>query len=408
MTRTERIWARRWLIVLAGGIIMGSSLGVRHVQGLFLPPITLDQGWSRESFAFALAMQNLIWGLAQPFTGMIADRFGSLKVLIPGMLLYALGLVIMAIAGTTGTFLMGNGILIGIALSGTAFGAVYGTLSRIFPPEHRSWALGVAGALGGLGQFLMVPVTQGLLDGVGWISALIVLAVLMVVLTPVAAWLRDDPEGERQEGVQHQSMTHALREAGGHRGFLLLNLGFVACGFQLAFIASHMPAYLMDGGLGPREASIALALITLSNIVGTYLGGYLGGFLRRKYVLAAIYAARAAAMALFIALPLTPLSTYVFALVIGLLWLGVVPLTTGLISQIFGVRYITTLFGVVFFGHQVGSFFGVWLGGYVFDMTQSYDLVWYIAIGLGVFAAIMHMPINDADVSRTRTLAQPA
>lgn len=408
MTRTERIWARRWLIVLAGGVIMGSSLGVRHVQGLFLPPITLDQDWSRESFAFALAMQNLIWGLAQPFTGMIADRFGSLKVLIPGMLLYALGLVIMANSDTTGAFLMGNGILIGIALSGTAFGAVYGTLSRIFPPEHRSWALGVAGAIGGFGQFVMVPVTQGLLDGVGWISALIVLAVVMLVLAPMAAWLRDDPEGERQEGVQNQSMMHAIREAGGHRGFLLLNLGFVACGFQLAFIASHMPAYLMDGGLGPREASIALALITLSNIVGTYLGGYLGGFLRRKYVLAATYAARAVAMALFVALPLTPLSTYIFSLVMGLLWLGVVPLTTGLISQIFGVRYITTLFGFVFFGHQVGSFFGVWLGGYVFDATQSYDLVWYGAIALGVFAAIMHMPINDANVSRTRTLAQPA
>lgn len=408
MTRTERVWAQRWLIVLAGGVVMGSSLGVRHVQGLFLPPITLDQDWSRESFAFALAMQNLIWGLAQPFTGMIADRFGSLKVLVPGMLLYALGLFIMANSDTTGAFLMSNGILIGVALSGTAFGAVYGTLSRIFPPEHRSWALGVAGAIGGLGQFIMVPLTQGLLDGVGWISALIVLAVVMVVLTPMVIWLRDDPEGERQEGVQNQSMMHAIREAGGHRGFLLLNLGFVACGFQLAFIASHMPAYLMDGGLGPREASIALALITLSNIVGTYLGGYLGGFLRRKYVLAAIYATRAAAMALFIALPLTPLSTYVFSLVMGLLWLGVVPLTTGLISQIFGVRYITTLFGFVFFGHQVGSFFGVWLGGYVFDTTQSYDLVWYGAIALGVFAAIMHMPINDANVSRTRTLAQPA
>ncbi|HEV7372742.1 MFS transporter [Arenibaculum sp.] len=408
MTRTERIWARRWLIVLAAGVIMGSSLGVRHVQGLFLPPITFDQGWSRESFAFTLAMQNLIWGLAQPFTGMIADRFGSLKVLISGMLLYALGLFVMANSETTGLFLMGNGVLIGIALSGTAFGAVYGTLSRIFPPEHRSWALGVAGAIGGLGQFAMVPLAQGLLDGMGWVSTLVVLAVVMVVLTPLVVWMRDDPEGERQEGTRNQSMMQAIREAGGHRGFLLLNLGFVACGFQLAFIASHMPAYLIDGGLGPREASIALALITLSNIVGTYLGGYLGGFLRRKYVLSAVYATRAVAMALFIAFPLTAASTYIFSFVMGLLWLGVVPLTTGLISQIFGVRYITTLFGFVFFGHQVGSFFGVWLGGYVFDATQSYDLVWFGAIALGVFAAVMHLPINDANVTSTRPVAQPA
>lgn len=408
MTIQKNVMSRRWLIVLAGGVIMGVALGIRHVQGLFLQPITLDQGWSRESFGFALAMQNLVWGLAQPFTGMIADRFGSAKVLLPGVLLYALGLFVVAHSGTTSEFLLGNGLLIGIALSGTAFGAVYGALSRIFPPEHRSWALGVAGAIGGLGQFFMVPLTQQLLDGMGWVSALVVLSVVTILVAPLVAYLRDDPDTGKG-GAQHdQSMMQAIREASTHKGFWLLNIGFVACGFQLAFIATHMPAYLLDNGLGAMEASAALALISLANVVGTYMCGYLGGFMRRKYLLSGVYFARSAAMILFVALPLTNISVYAFSIAMGLLWLGTVPLTTGLISQIFGVRYITTLFGVVFFGHQVGSFFGVWLGGIVFDTTNSYELVWFGSIALGLMAGIVHLPINDANVVRTQPAVRPA
>lgn len=401
---SENVWKRRWLLVIAGGLIMGAALGIRHVQGLFLQPVTFDRGWTREAFSMALALQNLLWGVAQPFTGMIADRFGSVRVLLAGAIIYALGLFIMAQAPTTGLFTFGNGLLVGIGLSGTAFGTVYGALSRIFPVERRSWALGVAGAVGGLGQFCMVPAAQGLINGVGWVSAVIVLAVVMIMLSPLAAFLRDN-QSTTEPSQANQSIGEAVREAFGHRGFWLLNLGFVACGFQLAFIAGHMPAYLLDKGLGAKEASAALALIALANVIGTYMCGYLGGFLRRKYVLSVLYLVRSGAMVLFVALPLTPMSVYVFSFVMGLIWLGTVPLTTGIVSQVFGVRYITTLFGFVFFGHQLGGFFGAWLGGYVFDVTKSYDLVWFGSIALGVIAALLHWPIDDKAVVRTGAVA---
>ena len=408
MTRQGKVWQQRWLIVLAAGAVMGAALGIRHVQGLFLQPVTLDQGWSREVFGFTLALQNLVWGLAQPFTGMIADRFGSMKVILPGMLLYALGLFATAHSSSAAEFMLGNGFLIGIALSGTAFGAVYGALSRIFPAEHRSWALGVAGSIGGLGQFCMVPFVQNLLDGMGWISALMVLCAVMVLMSPLVFWLRDGNGAIRWPEEGELTMGEAIREACAHRGFWLLNLGFLACGFQLAFIAGHMPAYLMDKGMGPREAGIALAVISLANIIGTYLSGYLGGLMRRKYLLSVIYLVRSAAMILFVALPVSEVTVYAFSFVMGLIWLGTVPLTNGLVSQIFGVRYITTLFGIVFFGHQLGAFLGVWLGGYVFDLTKSYDLLWFGSIALGLLAAALHMPINDANVVRDEPLVQRA
>jgi MFS family permease len=406
MTRQGKVWEQRWLIVLAAGAVMGAALGIRHVQGLFLQPVTLDQGWSREVFGFTLALQNLVWGLAQPFTGMIADRFGSMKVILPGMLLYALGLFATAHSSSAAEFMLGNGFLIGIALSGTAFGAVYGALSRIFPAEHRSWALGVAGSIGGLGQFCMVPFVQNLLDGMGWISALMVLCAVMVLMSPLVFWLRDGNGAIRWPEKGELTMGEAIREACAHRGFWLLNLGFLACGFQLVFIAGHMPAYLMDKGMGPREAGIALAVISLANIIGTYLSGYLGGLMRRKYLLSVIYLVRSAAMILFVALPVSEVTVYAFSFVMGLIWLGTVPLTNGLVSQIFGVRYITTLFGIVFFGHQLGAFLGVWLGGYVFDITKSYDLLWFGSIALGLLAAALHMPINDANVVREEPLVQ--
>jgi MFS family permease len=408
MTRQGKVWQQRWLIVLAAGAVMGAALGIRHVQGLFLQPVTLDQGWSREVFGFTLAMQNLVWGLAQPFTGMIADRFGSMKVILPGMLLYALGLFATAHSSSAAEFLLGNGFLIGIALSGTAFGAVYGALSRIFPAEHRSWALGVAGSIGGLGQFCMVPFVQSLLDGMGWVSALLVLCAVMALMSPLVFWLRDGNGAIRWPEKGELTMGEAIREACTHRGFWLLNIGFLACGFQLAFIAGHMPAYLMDKGMGPREAGIALAVISLANIIGTYLSGYLGGLMRRKYLLSIIYLVRSAAMILFVALPVSEVTVYAFSFVMGLIWLGTVPLTNGLVSQIFGVRYITTLFGIVFFGHQLGAFLGVWLGGYVFDLTKSYDLLWFGSIALGLLAAALHMPINDANVVREEPLVQRA
>jgi len=394
-----RSWRLRWPLVISGGLIMGVALGVRHVQGLLMLPITLGHGWNRETFGFALALQNLIWGLTQPLTGMIADRFGALRVLIFSGIVYALGLVVMSYAGTAGYFTLGCGVLIGIGLSGTAFGAVYGALSRLFPAQQRSWALGVAGALGGLGQFCMVPLVQNLLGRMHWNAVLLILAVITIAVTPFALSLRDHP-GLVSANEPKQSMGEAVREAMSHRGFWLLNLGFFACGFQLAFIAVHMPSYLIDKGLGAGTAGAALALIALANIAGTYMCGYLGGMLRRKYLLTGLYLVRSLAMLLFVVLPLTPASVYVFSLVIGFLWLGTVPLTSGLVSQVFGVRYITTLFGFVFFGHQLGGFLGVWLGGVVFDRMHSYQPLWIGSIVLGFVAAALHWPINDGEVKR--------
>lgn len=382
---------------------MGMALGSRHVQGLFLLPMTADRGWSREAFGFAIAMQNLVWGFAQPVTGMIADHFGSVRVLVGGLLLYGAGLYFMSATVSIAGFTISAGLLIGIALSATSFAVVYGAISRIVAPARRSWALGLAGAVGGLGQFLIVPGTQALLGVYGWTMALVILAVVSICLLPLAFALRDPIDGV-PDLAPAQSMSAAIGEAIKHRGFWLLNLGFLACGFQLAFIGSHLPAYLLDHGLQPRAAVIALSLIALANTGGTFLCGYLGGFYRRKYLLSGIYLVRALAMTLFVLLPLTEYSVYVFSFVMGLIWLGTVPLTTGLVSQVFGVRYLATLFGFVFFGHQLGAFFGVWLGGYVFDATQSYDAIWLGAIILGIAAALLHWPIDDAQVQR---LSQP-
>jgi len=393
-----------WLLVLAGGVVMGLALGVRHVQGLFLLPVTMDRGWSRETFAIALAVQNLTWGIVQPFTGMIADRYGSAKVIAGGLVFYALGLAGMAHATTPAAFMWTAGVCIGIALSGTAFAAIYGALSRLVPPERRSWALGVAGAVGGLGQFMMVPAAQWLIGGWGWVAALLVFAMVLMILSPLAFPLREPANRVRDAAAPdaNLSLSDAIREAFTRPGFWLLNLGFLACGFQLAFIGTHLPAYLMDKGLRASDAVAALAIIALTNVMGTYVCGILGAHHRRKYLLAGIYLVRTAAIALFVLVPLSTWSVYAFAAVMGFVWLGTVPLTNGLISQVFGVRYITTLFGFVFFGHQVGSFLGVWLGGVVFEATRSYDLIWLGAMALGVLSAALHWPIDDREIQRAR------
>ncbi|MCP3707283.1 MFS transporter [Paraburkholderia sp. CNPSo 3274] len=409
MTGMDDAWRRRWLLVIAGGVVMGAALGVRNVQGLFLLPVTLDRGWSRETFGLALALQNLLWGIAQPLTGMISDRFGSARVIFAGALLYALGLTMMALSATPAVYTFGVGVVLGVALSGTAFGAVYGALSRLFAADQRSWALSVAGMFGGLGQFCVVPLTQGMIGRFGWVTAILVLAAVMLASAPLAAWLRDRPV-ERGGAIDtHDTLRGAIGKAFAHRGFWLLNLGFLSCGFQLAFIGAHLPAYLLDKGMSAREASLALALIALANTAGTFLCGYAGGFLRRKYLLSGIYFARAGVMALFLALPLSPLTLYVFAFAMGFMWLGTVPLTSGIVSQMFGVRYISTLFGFVFLGHQIGSFFGVWLGGVVFDATHSYGLLWQGSIALGIIAGLMHLPIDDERVVQHAMIAgQPS
>lgn len=388
-----------WVLVSAGGLIMGLALGIRHATGIFQVPVTMSFGWTREAFGFAIALQNLIWGIAQPFTGMLADRYGALRVIVAGLLLYGIGLALMSVANTVASFTLAAGLLIGLALSGTSFGVIYGALSRMVRPEKRAWALAVAGAVGGFGQFAMVPAVQGLINFLSWPGALMVLATICALFLPLALPLKDNTLSPASQGNE-QTLRAALAEAFQHRGFWLLNLGFFACGFQLAFIAAHLPAYLLDRGLPGNVAVAGLALIALSNIAGTYCCGLLGGMCSRKYLLSTIYLVRALVMAIFVLLPLSSGSLYLFCLIMGFIWLGTVPLTNGLISQIFGVKYITTLFGFVFFGHQAGAFFGVWLGAYVFDLSRSYDLIWMIGIVLGVIAAILHFPINDMPLVR--------
>ena len=392
------------VLVLAGGIVMGVALGVRHAQGLFLLPVSLEHGWSRETFGFAIALQNLVWGLAQPLAGMIADRFGSAKVIAGGLVFNALGLVLMAHATTPAALLWSAGVCIGIGLSGSTFSAIYGALSRLVVVERRGWALGLAGAVGGLGQFAMVPAAQGLIEGLGWAGALVALAVLTATLLPLALPLADRTATGAREAAGPATGADGLRsamaEAFRHRGFWLLNLGFVACGFQLAFIATHLPAYLLDRGLTAADGVVALAVIALANVAGTYACGVLGGIYRRKKLLAGIYLGRALAIALFASLPASSAGLYLFAAVMGLGWLGTAPLTNGLVSQVFGVRYVATLFGFVFLGHQVGSFAGVWLGSAVFEATGSYDPVWFMAVAIGLIAAALHWPIDDRAIRR--------
>lgn len=387
-------WRQAGVLVLVGGIVMGLALGVRHVQGLFLLPVSIDRGWSRETFGLAMAVQNLTWGLAQPFTGMVADRFGSGKVIAAGLVCYALGLYFMVQAETPASFVWAGGVCIGIALSGTSFGAIYGALSRLVSPERRSWALGLSGAIGGLVQFAMVPATQAALAVWDWRGALLAFALLMALVVPLAWPLRQSGEVVEDSSADLPLLA-AVREAFAQPGFWLLNLGFLACGFQLAFIANHLPAYLLDHGLAPSQAVTALALIALANVFGTYGFGLLGARWRRKHLLAGIYLVRTAAMALFLLLPLNLLTLYAFSAVMGFVWLGTAPLTNGLVSQVFGVRYLTTLFGFVFFGHQLGSSLGVWMGSWIREATGSYDLIWAFAMGLGIVAAALHWPIDD-------------
>ena len=388
-------------VLICGAAIVTLSMGIRHGFGLWLQPVTVERGWSRETFAFALAVQNLAWGLAGPLTGALADRFGAFRLLVAGSVLYALGLVAMGLATSGVAFLGGTGLLIGLAQSGTTYAVIYGVIGRSVAPEKRSWAMGITAAAGSFGQFLMVPVEGGLIAAFGWQEALFILACAVLMILPLAFGLRE-PKRAPVPGVATQSMGAALREAFGDRSFRLLTAGYFVCGFQVVFIGVHMPSYLRDRGLTPGVATTALALIGLFNVFGTYAAGVLGGRLPKRYLLSAIYTLRSVAILAFLLAPLTPLSVYVFSCAMGLLWLSTVPLTSGLVAEIFGVRYLSMLGGFVFLSHQLGSFLGVWLGGRLYDMTGSYDVVWWIAIGLGLFAALVNLPIRE------RALLRPA
>ncbi|WP_374367617.1 MFS transporter [Piscinibacter sp.] len=384
-------------VLLCGAAVVTLSMGIRHGFGLWLQPITMDRGWTRETFAFALAVQNIAWGIAGPFAGALADRFGAFKVLIVGSLLYSLGLVTMALSTTGLAFTGSAGLLLGMAQSGTTYAVVYGVIGRNVAPEKRSWAMGVAAAAGSFGQFLMVPVENWLIGGFGWQSALFVLGCLALAIVPLAFGLKEPP---RTAVTSQQSLGAALREAFGYPSFRWLMAGYFVCGFQVVFIGVHMPSYLKDHGLTPNVATTALALIGLFNVFGTYGAGVLGQRLPKRYILSTIYLLRSLAIVVFLAVPLTPASVYVFSAVMGLLWLSTVPPTNAVIAQIFGVQYLSMLGGFVFLSHQVGSFLGVWLGGKLYDATGNYDIVWWIAVALGIFAAIANLPVKERAIQR--------
>jgi len=391
-------WRTPTVVLIAGGVILTVAMGIRHGFGLFLQPISHDMGWGREVFALAIAVQNLVWGATQPLTGMIADKYGSARVVLGGAALFILGLVTMAFAHTPWLFVLSSGVLIGTGLSGITFSVVSGVLGRSFPPEKRSMALGVSAAAGSFGQFAMLPVTQWLLSHVGWFGALLAMAGIALLIVPMAAALV-----ERRDSAKHafaQSARQAMGEALGHRGYILLTTGFFVCGFQVVFLAVHLPAYLADKGLPAGVAVTALALIGLFNIVGTYLAGWLGGRVPKKYILSAIYFARAVVFAAFFWVPISVFSVYAFAIALGFLWLSTVPVTNGVVAQIFGVRYLAMLSGFAFFSHQIGSFLGAWLGGRFYDMTGSYDLMWYLSIALAVLAGLINLPIDERAIRR--------
>ncbi len=396
-------------VLACGAAIVTLSMGIRHGFGLWLQPITQAQGWTRETFALAIAIQNLAWGIFGIFAGMAADRFGAFRVIIVGGVLYGLGLVGMAQASTPLQFSLSTGVLIGTAQAGTTYAVIYGVIGRNVSADRRSWAMGVAAAAGSFGQFLMVPTEGFLISHFGWQQALVLLGLAALLMIPLAWGLREPGFGSVSTQPREQTILQALREAFKYPSFQLLMAGYFVCGFQVVFIGVHMPSYLKDKGLSPQVASYALALIGLFNVFGTYAAGVLGQKLSKKNILAFIYFARAVIIAVFLWTPLSPTSVYVFSAAMGTLWLSTVPITTATVAQIFGVTHLSMLGGFVFFSHQIGSFMGVWLGGYLYDKTGSYDIVWYIAIALGVAAALINLPVKEAAIVRnfSRGVATP-
>jgi MFS family permease len=392
-------------VLIYGGIMVTLSMGIRHGFGLFNLPITVANGWGRETFALTIALQNLIWGAVQPITGALADRYGALKIMILGGLLYALGLAGMAMSNEVFHFTIAGGLLIGLAQTATTYSMVYGILGRNVPAEKRVWAMGITAAAGSFGQFLMIPLEQGLLSTFGAQDALLLLALMASLMIPTAYMLREK-NFSHQHQLGDQTIKEALREAISNPSFRFLTLGYFVCGFQVVFIAVHLAPYLKDlsnvyPAVGaPVVATSALALIGLFNIFGTYSAGILGQRFPKKYLLSGIYLGRSIAIVGFLVLPLTPMTTYIFAAVMGFLWLSTIPLTNGIVAQIFGVKYLTMLSGLVFFSHQLGSFCGAFFGGYLFDRTGSYLIVWEIAIALGIFAFLVNLPVKERALAR--------
>ncbi len=391
-------------VLIFGSLMVTLSMGIRHGFGLFNLPITSANGWGRETYALAIALQNLVWGFAQPVAGALADRYGPFKIMVIGGFLYGLGLIGMALTSDPFLFNLAGGLAIGIGLAATTYSVVYGILGRNVSPEKRVWAMGITAAAGSFGQFLMMPLEQGLISNFGANEALIYLGLLASLMIPLAFCLRETGFTANQAG--DQTIRQALSEAMGNRNFRFLMMGYFVCGFQVIFITLHLAPYLKDMSLkypeinGATVATTALALIGLFNVVGTYYAGVLGQRFPKRFLLSGIYIMRSVAITLFLLFPLSATTTYVFAAVMGVLWLSTIPLTNAIVAQIFGVKYLTMLSGVVFFSHQLGSFCGAYFGGYLYDLTGSYQIVWGIAITLGVFACLINLPIREEPLVR--------
>ncbi|NYT61494.1 MFS transporter [Alcaligenaceae bacterium] len=391
------VWRKSFWLMLGASLVLFLSLGIRHGFGLFLSPMSNEFGWGREVFAFALALQNLTWGIFQPITGALSDRLGARRAIAMGGLLYATGLVLMGYADSALSMSLSAGLLIGMGLSGTSFSVILGVVGRAVPPEKRSMAMGIAAAAGSFGQFAMLPGSLGLIEWLGWSAALIVLGTVAALIMPLSAMISDRPHASQEPA---QTLGAALREACSHSGFQLLAFGFFVCGFQVVFIGVHLPSYLVDHNLPVMVGTTVLALVGLFNVFGTYIAGWLGTSRSKPRLLSALYLARGVVITLFIMTPLSVWTAYAFGIAMGLLWLSTVPLTNGTIATMFGVRNLSMLGGIVFLFHQMGSFLGGWLGGYLFDRTGSYDIVWYISIMLSVAAAALNWPIREQAVAR--------
>ena len=392
------------VVLICGCLVLLLAMGVRYSFGLYLAPVSRDLALDFQIFSFAIALQNLLWGLSQPFTGAIADKYGSGRVIAIAGGLHVLGLLMLANADSAWDLHTGSGLILGLAGSGCTFAVVLGVVGRAFPPEKRSMAVGIAAAFGTMGQITVVPFSQYLISSFNWSIAFLAMAVLLAAIVPLAAGLTGKAVEFKEQGAGAETISMAVNEARTHSGFLYLTAGFFVCGFQIMFIIAHFPNFLLSQEMPPMLAGVAIAVIGGGNVIGTLLFGWLGGRYSFKYLLSGLYLLRSAGFAGFLMTPVTETSVLIFSAFIGILWLATIPLTTGLVGQIFGIRYMATLFGIVFLGHQLGSFLAIWLGGVVFDATGSYDLIWQIAIGLGLVAAVLHLPIADTPLQR----AEPA
>ena len=401
-------WRTPLVVIVCGCVIAMVSFGPRSSLGFFLTPLSSANGWGREVFAFAVAIQNLLWGIGQPFAGAVADRFGTNRVLIAGSLFYAAGLALMAMSTSPGMITLSAGVLIGFGLSGCSFNIVLGAFGKLLPESSRSMAFGIGTAAGSFGQFLFSPIAVAIMGPFGYQVALYIFAGVVLLIVPLATALATPPAvgpGAIPSGPAPQSLKVALAEAFGHRSYVLLVLGFFTCGFQLGFITVHLPAYLIDRGLSAEIGGWTLAIIGLFNIVGSLTSGYLGNIMPRRFILSFIYFGRAMAVVAFISMPASPVATLIFGAVTGFFWLSTVPPTSSLIAVMFGVRWLAMLFGFAFFSHQVGGFLGVWLGGIVFEYSGSYNPVWWLSVLFGVLSALINLPIVEKPAPRLAAAA---